>query len=149
MYIMNYDHIYHCSPFSVLYGQSQQILLLFHFLLLFYKHCVQSAKPIWTWLWAMMEPKMRNGSLSGLDLLEGPSWSMLPATEGHVWVSGPDVTELCVVCDPCYHWRRPCGCLWSVLPHEAMLMSVGCAGVILMWVTSIATWVHIDTCGTS
>lgn len=37
MYIMDYDHIYPCSPLSILSGESQQILLLFHFLLLFYK----------------------------------------------------------------------------------------------------------------
>lgn len=30
------------------------------------------------WLWAMVKVEMRNSSLSGLDILEGLRWSMVP-----------------------------------------------------------------------
>lgn len=89
-------------------------------------------------LWAVPEAEMRNTSLSGLDLLEGPPW-FCDAAEGHVGVSGPDGARGQVdVGGLSYHlmlWMSglchglghvdfcgsvlflgPCGCGWPVLP---------------------------------
>lgn len=64
---------------------------------------------------------------------------MLESTKGHVaglwscWIGwGGDLDVLC------YHWR-PGRCLWSLLPPEAMLMSVICAPLEG----------HVDVCGLS
>lgn len=63
---------------------------------------------------------MRNCSLTGLDLLEGPPWSLMllevlmvlvvhAAARGH------------------YYARDSCGLKWSVLLTEYLVMSLGCA----------------------
>lgn len=49
------------------------------------------------------------------------------ATEGRVWVLDSTAAEVSVDVHGPYYHRRPCGCLWSVLKREAVLMSLGWA----------------------
>lgn len=74
--------------------------------------------------------EMENSSFSGLGLLERPSKSMLP-------LETMLVSKICATLEkhvggipgPCCHSKpcqclRSCGCLWTVLPPGAMLISV-------------------------
>lgn len=64
-------------------------------------------------------------SVSGLYCYLRPLISVVyDATKDHVGVHDLVTDEDHIgVCGPCYH-RRLCGCLWSVLLLEAMLMSM-------------------------
>lgn len=61
------------------------------------------------------------------------------AVEANGWICGLTAVRVSVdVHGPCYHYRL-WGCPWSVLPPEAMPLSMSCA----------ATWGHVDVCSPS
>lgn len=80
-------------------------------------------------------PKMRNGSLSGLDLLGGPLWSLIPLSamcRSVIMMLPPNTMQMTVLyaaamlmflVTPCVD--HVAGCLESVLQPENILMSVG------------------------
>lgn len=83
---------------------------------------------------------MRKGSPSGLDILKGPPWSLMP----------PEVA----VCGPCWCPRSwwSLRSMWSyALCAAACLMPWWCPqiflpqGAILMWVACVATSGHVET----
>lgn len=95
------------------------------------------------------------------------------AAKDHVWVSGPDAAGGCAdayglyyhpkimqmsmvfaitrnhtdVHGLCYHLRS-CGCLWAVLPHGAMLISLVCLWFVLLpdILLMLMDWVAAGIC---
>lgn len=73
---------------------------------------------------------MKNDSLSELDLLKGPPWSVTPL---RVMFSGPDAAGDWVDARGLCYYLMPHGCPWSILGPAAMLVSVGGHVDVCMW----------------